>query len=109
MKWELAKPFSRKPQLFITEHSSSIVAEVSKLSTESIVVAFFYCKGNIFEKRNTRYVLGSIVKQLLPHLSPRTHSEEMNTMESLLDSDVYKGRHPEGDLQRGFTSAIQRM
>lgn len=30
-------------------------------------------------------------------------------MELLLDSDVYKGKHPERELQRAFTDAIQRI
>lgn len=90
--------------------SSSIIAKLSVLDQEqSTGLAYFYCNGNVFEKHDTRNILGSLIKQLLTGLSARAYSEQITLLESLYDSEAYKGRNAGRPLLETLVKTIHRI
>jgi hypothetical protein len=48
-----------------------------------MVVAYFYCGNNVFEKRENRYILGCIVKQIVSQLPPSVIEKEGDFLSTL--------------------------
>lgn len=90
--------------------SSSIIEKLSLLNQESSTgLAYFYCNGNVFEKHDTRNILGSLIKQLLRGLPARAYSEQITLLESLYDSEAYKGRNAGRPLLETLIKTLHRI
>ena len=83
--------------------SSSIIRHLRQSTIPPTAIAYFYCNGSSFQKRNVRSVLGSLVKQLLLQQSP----VELASVISLYD--IYRELTPTADLLNAFTKILERM
>lgn len=82
--------------LGLIRYRSVVISKLTKIAFRNsrIGVAFFYCDANNSEKQEARYILGSLVKQLLPTPSLGEGSTLMEHLESLYERNGCGGSPP---------------
>lgn len=73
------------PYFLKTDVSSTVIEHISDYCSENPLssVAYFYCNGNVPEKQDVRFILGSILRQLLPKWVKVDGSTESSRIYSL--------------------------
>lgn len=82
--------------LGLIRYRSLVIGKLTKIAFRNsrIGVAFFYCDANNSEKQEDRYILGSLVKQLLPTSFLVEGSTLMEHLENLYERNGCGGSPP---------------
>ena len=75
---------------------SSIIDRLAKnqINSPASALAFFYCDGNYAEKQDSRYILGSLIRQLIPASSLMKDTAELKLIKSQYDRNLGGGSPP---------------
>jgi hypothetical protein len=95
---------------------SMAIHHVSKLAATDIgcVVAYFFCDGNVHEKHDIRYVLGSVIRQMLPKLDQRHRTSAVRTTDSIYKKHRRISPNPSllnelADLIGSFARSVSKL